>query len=657
MPKNPFLDLVKRPFKKSASGEANSERDALKTWTTRITRARTLRENWEKEYDVAELERFILGKHFSEGTKGTSVYNHFRATIRTIMPSLALENPKFFVRPKPGLSPPTNELKASQGESILEAIATQEQHLTKQTRLALLQAFVRIGVLKVVYDPKLVPNPRAGEPIMQQDSEGNPILDPQTLQPQPIINMQGEPIKEPKFIINDEIYRWEWVDGRSMLFPDAGPDASKWPWIGEEVVVPLEDAQDDDRFNKDARERLKPNISREVSKRGKGPSTLPQDRDEVDPMMMYVELYDMKTRKHVVIAEGQDEDIGLLLEEDLPEGIEDHPYSVLTFQPILGPDPSPWPYPETHDWKDIQTDYNLMRKMQVEGSRRATRKFGYEEGTFADEDAAIRALQSPVDMEAFKVTDLNKMPKAMDNPSVTADSWRNVGLLQTDWQIITGQTGARLSDPDANSATEAIFSERASNLRDADMQSLVNQWLSDSGRKMLQLVQKTLALRIWVRLVSVADQDLNSYLQRVFGIVPEDQAAFPGLREAIKERIGNMKWQSLSREDLEFAADVTVVPGSTKPRNLDQERRQWLEFLTIIGQAPQLALSRELLRETASKFEHINERMIDELVALAERMNQIQMQKAGRNQGGENAAGNGTTPSSVQQLAQSIAQG
>ena len=100
-------------------------------------------------------------------------------------------------------------------------------------------------------------------------------------------------------------------------------------------------------------------------------------------------------------------------------------------------------------------------------------------------------------------------------------------------------------------------------------------------------------------------------------------------------RFGKEDWQSVSQEMMDFEADVSVVPGSSRPRTLETERMQWMEFLKIIGAFPQLAMSPLLLKETANKFEYISQPMIDELAALAEKMMQVNANQAGRNQGGQ----------------------
>src|SRR3989304_2698270 len=164
---------------------------------------------------------------------------------------------------------------------------------------------------------------------------------------------------------------------------------------------------------------------------------------------------------------------------------------------------------------------------------------------------------------------------------------------------------------------------RAGNPRDADMLDAVNDWLTAAGKKMFRLVKATMTLDMWIQIRGFSDTEFKSYVQRVYLLPSEMIEYLPGLKEIFRERYGKEKWHRATRQDLEFEADVSVVPGSYRPRNLDIERKQWMEFLSIIGQFPQLALSRELLRETAAKFQYISERMLDELTALAQKMIQV----------------------------------
>jgi hypothetical protein len=153
------------------------------------------------------------------------------------------------------------------------------------------------------------------------DGDGNPILDPMTQQPQPIIDpATGEPVIEPDFVVSDDTYRWEWVDAKCMLLPDAGPYMRKWNWIGEEVTVPLDEAKADERFPAELRMQFKSNVKEDKryaeSSHQKAPDS---DDDEYCQLFRYCELYDIRKKRWLCLAEDQDFDEALI-DDALPEG-------------------------------------------------------------------------------------------------------------------------------------------------------------------------------------------------------------------------------------------------------------------------------------------------------------------------------------------------
>ena len=626
----------RRPPREPEAPKPPKPPDLWEFWQARYTRALEHRKTWITTYRVETGERYVLG----DQDAGT-VYNHLAATLRMSRPNLFFQTPKFFLRAQPKDREPVAERTAAIGEGVLESIARQDDHLEIAGNLAVFQAFTRIGVLKICYDPRMEPNPRAGE-VVYQTKAGEPILNAETQAPTPEINpLTGEPVLEPEMVLTDEAWRWRWVDAANMLLPDAGPDCTVWPWIGEEVVVPLAEAKVDPRFAKDLRKQLVANVESRLGKERTPGRPAPMGRAPED-LLHYVECYDHRTKQWVVWADGQPFD-GFLVNDPLPDWLDDDPYAVLALgDPILGPVPSAWPKPFIYDWLDPQREYNIRRQQINEGCKRSARKGIYKDGAFADEDEAIKFMQDPDDMK-FAKGDPDKV-KILDVPTLSADVWRDLAALQTDWRIITHQTGARQADPDKITATESTFMERAAGLVDSDQQKAVIRWMSQAGRKMFQAVKTTLTLSLWIALREFSDAEFQDYATRVYGLDPMMLKTLPGLKEAFKARFGAQKWQQVTRETLQFEADVTVVPGSARPRNLDSERRAWMELLKILGAAPQLALSRELLRYTAEKFDVTDERLLDELTALAEKMVQINSNQAGRTQGGGGAApSNGTT--------------
>lgn len=613
----------------------------LERWRARVQRAQKVRQDWETTYDVEKGERFFLGMQRSENDDYDRVFNHLWATIKTQRPNLFYQNPKFFVRPKPGRDKPVDDRKAAEAEATLDAIATQEDNLKRAGAFGVLQSFFRIGSLKGVYDPRLEPNPRAGEPIWLTDPETDEaILDPVTKEKIQLRDPRsGKKLVEPDEVLTDEAYRWEWVDARNMLLPDEGPDRTKWTWIGQEVEVPLEDAKDDTRFKANLRSQLQANAV--LGRKGEKPTdSAMSEADKEHERLRYFECYDMRTKRWAVWADDQTFD-DFLIEDDLQPGIEDHPYSLLLgYTPIMAPDPLPWPFPHVHPWLDVQSEYNIRRNQITEGARRSARKVGFDEDTFQNPDEAKKALRSSRDMEAVQLNTTDKPWVTIADPDLNPSVYRDVPLLQTDWRILTGQTGARLADPDSDTATEATFVERAGNLRDSDMQDVINDWLSEAGQKMLQLLQATLTLNMWVKMRGFSDKEFTNYVERVYGIPREALGTAPGLKEIFMERFGEEKWVNMTREKLQFEANVTVVPGSSRPRNLQADRGAMLAFMRILGQFPQLALSRELLKIMAEMHEIASDRLIDELHALARQMVDINARQAGRTEGG--AAGQGS---------------
>jgi len=254
-------------------------------------------------------------------------------------------------------------------------------------------------------------------------------------------------------------------------------------------------------------------------------------------------------------------------------------------------------------------------------------------------------------MEAVELQSTQRPPIVIDAQSIPQGVFADVGMLQEDLRIVSGQTGPRAQGgAEGSTATEARFVNRAADVRDKDMQGQVNLWLATAGQKMFQLVQQTMTNRIWISVKGLGDVEIRDFFQQVYGMDPQLLSALPNLKESLNQQLGEDKPFQVSREDLEFSADIQVLAGSSRPRSLEVEKQEWLEFLTIFGQFPQLGLSRELLKETASKYEFVSDRMVDELFVLAQKMLEAQQKTAGREQGGKEGEGNDDTMAQVANL-------
>ena len=659
-PRQPRRSRQAPEYSTPLDGRAATDLDLYQKWVGRVAHAKRVRQDWERRYLVETCERFFLGNQHEYGDlhpwfdvqENEPTFNYIWATIQSQIPALYYQNPTFNVTPLQPAQSAAAEQAAAMEEALLSTIAQEDRHLKIAGQLAVLQNYFRIGCLKVIYDPRLERNPQAGELVWQTDPvSGNPLLNPSTGLGLPIIDPQtNEPLREPERIMSDETYRWRWVDAACMLLPDQGPDRSRWTWIGEEVYVPLEVAQEDTRFPKALRDQLVAN-SRQGMRRptdsGSGYQEQPSIYAAAEEFVCYYECWDVFNKKYYAWADGQPFGQEWLINDDLPPGIEDHPYCLaLGYNtPILGPRPSPWPVPIVFQWLSIQREYNTRRKQITQGAGRSARKVLYEDGTFPDEDEALKALQSSEDLSAAKVTNLERPPQYMVDPPLPGDILRDVGLLQVDFRAIAGVTASRQQTTQAGqSPTEASYAEQFATQRDLVMRDCVTELLIQAGTKMSQRLKATMTLDKLVKIRQLTDQELQGLVMQHYGPQLGQQLQnIPNLKQLLVQRFGQEKWMKVTREALNFESLVSIVPGSMRARTTEVERQQLLAFLGVLGQSPQIALSRELLRVVARAFEMESEPLLDELNALANKMVEINANQAGRNQGGANPQSQGST--------------
>ena len=422
----------------------------------------------------------------------------------------------------------------------------------------------------------------------------------------------------------------------------------RWQWIGEEITMPLDEAREDDRFPRRLRELLK-----HTGRRGKDERfqqwAMEQSiyqQHERDSEVQLVELWDMKNKKHLIIAEGQTfAEHEFLLDEMLPDGIEDHPYAILPgFTQKTDPEPSAWPLPYVWNWLPIQEEYTKRREQLMNGAKRSARKIFYDANTFENEDDAVAALQSSRDMESVKLRDSNRPPITIPDPGSPPDVLTDLQAIEKDWRDVTGIPGERVAGGASPTATQAVLADRAATLRESELQASVGMWLAMAGRKMSRLIRGTLTLEKYVKIRSWSDTEVEEFVKNVFGPAIAQQAQYlPGLKEMAIRRFGREQWSPVTREDLNFDADVDIVPGSARARTIEQDRQQALLFLETVAKAPMLLRSSELVSKLADLFELGDQPLVDELVALGQQIAQEQAQQ----QAGAEGAG-GEAPSSAQ---------
>ena len=261
----------------------------------------------------------------------------------------------------------------------------------------------------------------------------------------------------------------------------------------------------------------------------------------------------------------------------------------------------------------------------------------YDDNTFPDADEAQKAMSSSADMQGVKVADTMRPPIVVPDPGSPPDVWRQTGLLLADWQRVTGASGTRLGDPDANTATEAVLTEQTAAVRDSELRTLVQEWLSEAGGLMLQLVQQTLTLDLWVELRDMDDEvfqefllspAFRSYLALRFGeqSVPAVLQMFqiiPGMVDKLKQQFGDLQPLKVTRTELQMESSVIAVPSTARPIY----RAQLLQLAQILG--PQVMMSPTFLEELLKSFElPQGDRIAEEITTNLRQQQQMAAQMA-----------------------------
>ena len=624
------------------AGESTASK-LLRRCKARVEAGKEERKKWREDYRVDELAEAATGvrRKFEDAlTEGNTIWiNKFDPTLKTLLPSLFYNAPKFKYDVISGDLSADRQRQGRLISGLVQRICQQDRQLERAARLAIQQATHSIGVIKIVYDPKFEPNPRKGEVIYRTNDADEPLVG-EDGEAMPLLDADGQPVVEPEQIITDEVYRIEWVNAENMIFPPKTVDPGKWGWLAEEICVSLEDAKEDLRIPKRIRDTLKPNGGLRPDEDGFDDDPITYE-DEEDQEFRYIEYYDLKNHRYYGWADdvGDEEPVEFLFDEPLPKGIEDHPYSLLMgFTPILDPKPKAWPMPLTYNWLPIEIEHNDRRYQLTNAARHSARKVAYDQSTFRDHEQAQAALASSIDMEAFEVQDIQRLPVVMADAPPPMNLAQDLAALEGDWIRATGLASSAFGTS-AGSATEARLENQAGSIRESDQRRMVTMFMEDLGRKLFNLVRATMTVGMSVKMISMTDGDMAKAFDARFGPGSSQMMSVsPELKQSFIERFGDEHWQEVNREDITFDADVTVTPGSMKSRTIEAERQQFLEFISTVLSSPIGLQSRELLLTFARMYEFIDERVVDELVALGEKAAALEAQKAGRFQGDDGGA-------------------
>jgi hypothetical protein len=567
--------------------------DAQATWMAKINRAKKVRKSWKDLFRVDLIKEYLDGKQNpgepeNEWITINKMYSHLKAQL----PSLYGVDPYFYVKLKRSFVPnpmviALYEQRGRVRQSYLNYLKD-ELKLKEKARLAIMDAHSSYGVLNAEFRAEMVPNPDAGKPM--EDDEGKPLL-----------GDDGFEVMEPEEIPINQRYVKSRIHPDDFLWDeDAGPLEDSWRWVAECVRMPLEDAKRDPRFNKRALKDLEgkgeskddERQHREQRKKGdiKGRSDdikkKKEDRGESEIVVAWKIWEIHKKRWHFIAEEAE---IPLLYNEEYPKGIEKHPYSILRFTLR---DDSPYPHPPLSPGLDPCKEYNLARSRLLVHRKRFNRKYLQDDTAFSQPDDTASKLESGGDGTVLRQQRPTEAPAiiAIQDAPLDQMGYMEIGFLNQDMiELFGGSHDESRGIAGAESATQASILDKRLEMKEGDSMSTVIDWIKEDAKKTDQLVQAH--------------------------IMKDEAVRITGPQGEFWELVKATDYQEIEGE-----FEYTVNVGATIPRMPHIERAQWLAFLQLLGNFPQLMLSPALMKRMAEMHHIEDEMMLMEIQNIAKMM-------------------------------------
>jgi len=575
-------------------------KEKAKEWLQKVDRAKKVREEWRNRFRVPTAYAYWEGAQRPSGIGAEDwiTINMIYSNLQAELPSLYSNDPYYYIKLAKTFNPdpeaiPEYEMRGKIRQSMLNYLK-KELKLKQKARLSIFDAHFQYGVMKYCYYADLTENPAAGQPIYSSENDETPLIE------------NGNPILEPEYIPANEAYKAYRIHPDDFLVDeDAGPLDEDVIWRAQRIKRNIDDVKNDKRYSAKARKIVRATEvkddtekEREARKKGGVVNQAGEGEAKAPDIVVIWEIWDRKSKQWLTLAEGLNEEF-LIAPADIPKGIEVDPFVDLRWTLR---DDSWYPLPPLSQWIDPQTDYCDARSKLKVHRKRFNRKYHLEASAYDDPESAAAKLTSGEDgsvIIANRAVGYQPVAPISDAP-LDQQLHTEIAYLRHDFDdVATGanQRGRALGSD--SSATEAGILEKRSQIREGDKQGLVIDFLADGGRKLDMLIQANLTTSQAVKVSGPQGEFWQP-------VTPQDYEEIPA--------------------EYEYSVDV----GSITPQLPEIERAQWMAFLGLIAQAPQLMLSKRLLTKTAEMHHIHDETMVDELMQIGQQIASGQLATPGQ---------------------------
>lgn len=521
------------------------------------------------------------------------------SNVASQLPSLTFTAPEYEVNPPTAeamLNPNkarTKELRAKIMQKILNK-QRQKQEFRKHFQLATLDSLLSLGILKTYVKKIKAPNPKAGETVIDFDTN-KPVME------------DGEPVKEPEKVTVDTKYKVNRVRPENFLIdPRAGNFLESADWMAEKIFMPTSEARK--RFNDSDIPSVK-----KIDKDIKGDSLnysspvrgIDEKQEEELNMSVIYEVWDTKQKRKFYMSRNvQDKAYkSSRIPDSYTDFEDDSPYVPIKHHEI--PDQF-YPLPDIHPQIQIQQSYNKARNDVNDYRDQFKQKFFIQSGALdPDEEQKLSSSKLGEIIRMDQNPNTNMPVASVPQPSsVPSQIVQSLQLDKQDLQEVSGitelQRGGR--DTQGQKATQSILANQSSQAKMNWKLMHITNAANKVGNKLLKLIQNN---------------------KKIGGVLKIEG----GERLAGEDREARKNFIRFTPNDLQGEFDVEAKWGSSRPNNKQGEKQEFMEAMRLISSFPQILQhmdSRELAKEFAKHFP-FSQRVMSQ---------RPQTEEAFRNQGG-----------------------
>lgn len=562
-------------------------------WGGRIDSANRYYDSWARLFKCDVLEKYYEGFQWlnqEQDDNNPYVINKVMETVQIKLDEFIPAQLQFNVYPRMGNSDYNLELagtSANMKQDVLNTLISEDSaQFNEELRQAYQDSFFRFGLIEVGYSAKWIENPRAQKPLLNSNVKKQ------------MAGMRPKVKFEPKELPADEKVYYKHIAAKRFRvggFDHRYLDRCSWcgyyEWVYKDDLLALPGLMNRNLLAGVGAERTEFNATDVATER-------PKDAG----LVKIWHIWDNRAQVRIVLLDNPK--ITLFQRRQSRVNIIDFRHDIRNTTEGF------YPVPPVFHWISPQNEINETRQQLRNHRQRFTRKFQVVEEMV--DEIELQKFETGADGSLIKVKRENAITAIQDAP-LGGSLDKAIVTSSDDLNQISGTASELRGVADRTTATQANIINTKGSIRENAQRDRVAKWFSKIGRETLLTARDKFTIGIWAKLTGDPGEKL-------FQTVQASKDAYT--------------W--VSAEDLNDGYDFKVIldPTTLSAQSQELEKKKFLEFLAVVTQYPQVALSPKLIRECAYRVGYRNEAVIKEMqqMALIQMHAMLQQQQIGGQQ-------------------------